>query len=64
MLDAANLARRLGFALYLRYIDDPEACALAYLAVQSSHRRLGIGAHGRGDGVTLSVGCALGKVTP
>ena len=42
-LDAEDPARLLGFALYLPYIDDPEACALVYLAVQASHRRQGIG---------------------
>ncbi|MBA1274167.1 GNAT family N-acetyltransferase [Stutzerimonas azotifigens] len=42
-LDAYDPARLLGFALYLPYVDDPEACALVYLAVQASHRRQGIG---------------------
>lgn len=42
-LDADDPARLLGFALYLSYVDDPEACALVYLAVQASHRRQGIG---------------------
>jgi GNAT superfamily N-acetyltransferase len=42
-LDAEDPARLLGFALYLPYVDDPEASALLYLAVQSSHRRQGIG---------------------
>jgi GNAT superfamily N-acetyltransferase len=42
-LDADDPARLLGFALYLPYVDDPEACALVYLAVQASHRRQGIG---------------------
>ncbi|WP_160286753.1 GNAT family N-acetyltransferase [Pseudomonas knackmussii] len=32
----------LGFALYLPSQDDAEACTLAYLAVQASHRRHGI----------------------
>jgi GNAT superfamily N-acetyltransferase len=31
-----------GFALYLPAKDDPEACTLAYMAVQASHRRRGI----------------------
>ncbi len=42
-LDADDPARLLGFALYLPYVDDPDACALVYLAVQASHRRQGIG---------------------
>ena len=42
-LDAEDPARLLGFALYLPYVDDPEACVLLYLAVQTSHRRQGIG---------------------
>lgn len=42
-LDADDPASLLGFALYLPYVDDPEACALLYLAVQESHRRQGIG---------------------
>lgn len=33
----------LGFALYLPYLDDPDACALLYLAVDADHRRRGIG---------------------
>ena len=42
-LDADDPASLLGFALYLPHVDDPEACALVYLAVQASHRRQGIG---------------------
>lgn len=42
-LDADDPASPLGFALYLPYVDDPEACALVYLAVQASHRKQGIG---------------------
>jgi GNAT superfamily N-acetyltransferase len=33
----------LGFALYLPYVDDPDACALLYMAVDAAHRRHGIG---------------------
>lgn len=33
----------LGFALYLPYVDDPEACALVYMAVDAGHRKHGIG---------------------
>ncbi len=42
-LDADDPAILLGFALYLPYLDDPDACALVYLAVQAEHRRQGIG---------------------
>jgi ribosomal protein S18 acetylase RimI-like enzyme len=42
-LDADDPASLLGFALYLPYVNDPEACSLLYLAVQASHRRQGIG---------------------
>lgn len=42
-LDADDPARLLGFALYLPFVDDPDACSLVYLAVQASHRRQGIG---------------------
>lgn len=42
-LDADDPANLLGFALYLPYVDDPEACSLVYLAVQTSHRKQGIG---------------------
>ena len=42
-LDDEDPARVLGFALYLPYLDDPQACALLYLAVQARHRNQGIG---------------------
>ena len=42
-LDADDPAQLLGFALYLPYVDDPEACALIYLAVHASHRRQRVG---------------------
>ncbi|MCQ4312829.1 GNAT family N-acetyltransferase [Pseudomonas stutzeri] len=42
-LDVDDPSLLLGFALYLPYMDDPEACALVYLAVQTDHRRQGIG---------------------
>jgi GNAT superfamily N-acetyltransferase len=41
-LDADAPDQLLGFALTLPAQDDPEACALAYLAVAPSHRRQGI----------------------
>lgn len=42
-LDAEDPSQVLGFALYLPYLDDPEACALLYLAVRAERRRQGIG---------------------
>lgn len=41
-LDDEDPSQVLGFALYLPSQDDAEACTLAYLAVQASHRRRGI----------------------
>ncbi|HLD66349.1 MAG TPA: GNAT family N-acetyltransferase, partial [Pseudomonas sp.] len=41
-LDDQDPSQVLGFALYLPVMDNPEACTLAYLAVQSSHRRHGM----------------------
>lgn len=41
-LDNEDPALVLGFALYLPSQDDAEACTLAYMAVQASHRRRGI----------------------
>lgn len=41
-LDDQDPAVVLGFALYLPSADDAEACTLAYLAVQASHRRRGV----------------------
>ena len=41
-LDDEDPSRVLGFALYLPSQDDAHACTLAYLAVQTSHRRQGI----------------------
>ncbi|UVJ42143.1 GNAT family N-acetyltransferase [Pseudomonas sp. LS1212] len=32
----------IGFLLYLPVKDDPEACAVAYMGVQASHRRRGV----------------------
>jgi GNAT superfamily N-acetyltransferase len=42
-LDANDPASLLGFALYSPYVNDPEACALIYLAVHAEHRRQGVG---------------------
>ncbi|MGV8843540.1 MAG: GNAT family N-acetyltransferase [Pseudomonas sp.] len=41
-LDDLDPSQVLGFALYLPAKDDPEACTLAYMAVQASRRRRGI----------------------
>lgn len=41
-LDDQDPSQVLGFALYLPAKDDPEACTLAYMAVQASARRRGI----------------------
>ncbi len=65
-LDADDPATMLGFALYLPYVDDPEACALVYLAVQAEHRRQGIGRAMVTAMVTryphAEVACVTGKV--
>ena len=42
-LDAEDPSQVLGFALYLTYLDDPQASALLYLAVLTRRRRRGIG---------------------
>ena len=41
-LDDQDPSQILGFALYLPSTDDPQACTLAYIAVQASQRRHGI----------------------
>jgi GNAT superfamily N-acetyltransferase len=41
-LDDEDPSQVLGFALYLPSQDDAQACTLAYIAVQASHRRKGI----------------------
>ncbi|BBN64122.1 MULTISPECIES: GNAT family N-acetyltransferase [Pseudomonas] len=41
-LDDEDPETVLGFLLYLPVQDDPEACAVAYMAVRDSHRRQGI----------------------
>ncbi|MBU0903445.1 MAG: GNAT family N-acetyltransferase [Gammaproteobacteria bacterium] len=41
-LDDQDPSHVLGFALYLPAKDDPEACTLAYMAVQASKRRHGM----------------------
>lgn len=41
-LDDRDPSQVLGFALYLPSHDDAQACTLAYMAVQASHRRRGV----------------------
>jgi GNAT superfamily N-acetyltransferase len=41
-LDDEDPSQVLGFALYLPSQDDDQACSLAYIAVQESHRRRGM----------------------
>lgn len=65
-LDADDPAVLLGFALYLPFVDDPEACTLVYLAVDARHRRQGIG-RGMVEAMTTryphaEVACVAGKV--
>jgi len=65
-LDADEPTVLLGFALYLPFVDDPEACALVYLAVDAGHRRQGIGRAMVEAMVTryphAEVACVAGKV--
>lgn len=55
-LDADAPDQLLGFALVLPAQDNPQACALAYLAVDASHRRQGI-ARGLLDAVRERYAC-------
>jgi len=41
-LDSRDPSTVLGFLLYLPAKDDPQACAVAYMAVQAAHRRQGV----------------------
>jgi len=65
-LDTDDPARLLGFALYLPFVDDPDACALVYLAVQASHRKQGVGRAMVEEVVSryphAEVACVAGKV--
>lgn len=40
--DAQDPSSVVGFLLYLPVADDPEACAVAYMAVREGHRRRGV----------------------
>ncbi|MGE8175035.1 GNAT family N-acetyltransferase [Pseudomonas fluorescens] len=41
-MDDEDPSKVIGFLLYLPVKDDPEACGVAYMAVQASHRHQGI----------------------
>jgi ribosomal protein S18 acetylase RimI-like enzyme len=41
-MDEQDPGKVLGFLLYLPVKDDPEACGVAYMAVQASYRRQGV----------------------
>lgn len=41
-LDSQDPSTVIGFLLYLPAKDDPQACAVAYMAVQAAHRRQGV----------------------
>jgi len=41
-MDEQDPNKVIGFLLYLPVKDDPEACGVAYMAVQASHRRQGV----------------------
>ncbi|MDY7559824.1 GNAT family N-acetyltransferase [Pseudomonas sp. CCC3.2] len=41
-LDVEDTSKVLGFLLYLPVTDDPDACAVPYMAVCATHRRQGI----------------------
>ncbi|MBD9484791.1 GNAT family N-acetyltransferase [Pseudomonas sp. PDM14] len=65
-LDDEDPSQVLGFALYLPSRDDPDACTLAYMAVQASHRRRGIARamlqHMIARHPHAELACAAGKV--
>lgn len=56
----------LGFVLYLPVQDDPQACAVAYMAVKAGHRRQGIArallGQVRERYPHVELACAVGKV--
>ncbi|ROL69338.1 GNAT family N-acetyltransferase [Pseudomonas chlororaphis] len=56
----------IGFALYLPLQDDPDACAVAYLAVREGHRRQGVArallAPVQARYPQVEVACGVGKV--
>lgn len=65
-LDDEDPSQVLGFALYLPSRDDPDACTLAYMAVQANRRRRGIARamlqHMIARHPHAELACAAGKV--
>ncbi|WP_397458843.1 GNAT family N-acetyltransferase [Pseudomonas asplenii] len=65
-LDDEDPSRVLGFLLYLPAKDDPDACAVAYMAVQADRRRKGIARTMLGRMLEhyphAELACAAGKV--
>ena len=65
-LDAEDPSKVLGFLLYLPAKDDPQACSVAFMAVQASHRRQGIARAMVQDMLQrlphAELTCAVGKV--
>jgi len=65
-LDDEDPSRVLGFLLYLPAKDDPDACAVAYMAVQADRRRKGIARAMLGRMLEhyphAELACAAGKV--
>ncbi|MFF3700339.1 MULTISPECIES: GNAT family N-acetyltransferase [Pseudomonas] len=64
--DEQDPSRLLGFVLYLPVQDDPQACAVAYMAVLAKHRRQGIArallGQVRERYPHVELACAVGKV--
>ncbi|ROM89596.1 GNAT family N-acetyltransferase [Pseudomonas brassicacearum] len=65
-MDEEDPSKVIGFLLYLPVKDDPEACGVAYMAVQTSHRRQGVARAMVQEMVSryphAELTCAVGKV--
>ncbi len=65
-MDEEDPSKVIGFLLYLPVKDDPEACGVAYMAVQASHRRRGVARAMVQEMVSryphAELTCAVGKV--
>lgn len=65
-LDAEDPSIVIGFLLYLPAKDDPQACAVAYMAVQAARRRQGVARAMIADMVSryphAELACFVGKV--
>ena len=65
-MDEQDPSQVVGFALYLPVQDDPQACAVAYMAVRAGHRRQGIAramlAQVRERYPHVELACVVGKV--